>query len=141
MSEITFSNETVQYISLASKCTGARIKDCVVEDNRIVFVVEKGDMGVAIGRKGKNLERLRTLFKKNVKFVELDEDKKRFIQNLCKPYKADDITIEGDNNKSIAKIKVKVRDKSKLIGKGGKNINMIRMLARRHHSIKDVQIK
>ena len=32
-------------------------------------------------------------------------------------------------------------DKSKLIGKGGRNIDMIRKLASRHHSIKDVQIK
>ena len=40
----------------------------------------------------------------------------------------------------IAKIEVNTRDKSKLIGKGGRNINMIRNLARRHHTIKDVQI-
>lgn len=140
MSEITFSNETVQYISLASKYSGAIIKDCIVEDDRIFFVVEKGNMGVAIGSKAKNLEKMRTLFKKNVKFVEFDEDKKRFVENLCKPYKVNSIDIEGDDA-SIVKIKVNPRDKSKLIGKGGININMIRKLARRHHSIKDVQIK
>ena len=97
-------------------------------------------MGVAIGSKAKNLEKMRTLFKKNVKFVEFDEDKKRFVENLCKPYKVNSIDMEGDDA-SIVKIKVNPRDKSKLIGKGGININMIRKLARRHHSIKDVQIK
>lgn len=141
MSEITFSNETVQYLSLASKYSGANIKDCVVEDDRIIFVVEKGDMGVAIGSKAKNLEKLRTLFKKNVKFVEFDEDKKRFVENLCKPYKVNSINIEGNDDASIVKIEVNPRDKSKLIGKGGRNVNMIRKLARRHHTIKDVQIK
>ena len=95
MSEITFSNETVQYISLATKLSGAIIKDCVVEDDRIIFVVEKGNMGVAIGIKAKNLEKLRTLFKKSVKFVEIDEDKKKFIENLCKPYDVKSIEIEG----------------------------------------------
>ena len=140
MSEITFSNETVQYISLASKYSGASIKDCVIEDDRIIFVVNKGDMGIAIGSKAKKLEKMRILFKKNVKFVEFDDDKKRFIENLCKPYKINNIDIEGDNS-SVVKIEVNPRDKSKLIGKGGRNINMIRKLARRHHTIKDVQIK
>lgn len=140
MSEIIFSNETVQYISLATKFSGAIIKDCIVEDDRIIFVVEKGNMGVAIGSKAKNLEKLRTLFKKSVKFVEFDENKKKFIENLCKPYGVNSIGIEGNDNAALVKIEVNPRDKSKLIGKGGRNINMIRKLAQRHHTINDVQI-
>lgn len=140
MTEITLSNETVQYINLASKYSGASIKDCVVTDDRIVFVVEKGQLGIAIGSKAKKLEKLRNLLKKNVKFVEFDEDKKKFIQNLCKPHIVNNIIFEGDDNESIVKVEVSPRDKSKLIGKGGRNINMIRQLAQRHHPIKDVQI-
>lgn len=143
MSEITFSNETVQYINMASKYSKASIKDCLVEDDRIIFVVEKGQLGIAIGSKAKNLEKLRTLFKKNIKFVEFDDDKERFIRNLCKPYQINNIIIEGDENSSMVRVRIEVspRDKSKLIGKGGRNINMIRKLAQRHHPIKDVQIK
>ncbi len=140
MSEITFSNETVQYISLANKYSGANIIDCITEDDRVVFVVQKGNLGIAIGSKAKKLEKLRTLLKKNIKFVEFDEDKQRFIRNLCKPYDVKNVVIEGDESECIAKIEVNTRDKSKLIGKGGRNINMIRTLARRHHTIKDVQI-
>ena len=142
MAEITFSNETVQYINMASKYSKASIKDCLVEDDRIIFVVEKGQLGIAIGSKAKNLEKLRTLFKKNIKFVEFDDDKERFIRNLCKPYQISNIITEGDEN-SMARVRIEVspRDKSKLIGKGGRNINMIRKLAQRHHPIKDVQIK
>jgi N utilization substance protein A len=143
MVEITFSNETVQYINMASKYSKASIKDCLVEDDRIIFVVEKGQLGIAIGSKAKNLEKLRTLFKKNIKFVEFDDDKERFIRNLCKPYQISNIITEGDENSSMVRVRIEVspRDKSKLIGKGGRNINMIRKLAQRHHPIKDVQIK
>jgi len=143
MAEITFSNETVQYINMASKYSKASIKDCLVEDDRIIFVVEKGQLGIAIGSKAKNLEKLRTLFKKNIKFVEFDDDKERFIRNLCKPYQISNIITEGDENSSMVRVRIEVspRDKSKLIGKGGRNINMIRKLAQRHHPIKDVQIK
>jgi len=140
MSEIVLSNETVQYINLASKYTGAGIKDCVVEDDRVVFIVEKGQLGIAIGSKAKNLEKLRMLFKKIVKFVEFDEDKTRFVANLCKPYNITKVTFEENDGTSVARIEVNPRDKSKLIGKGGRNINMIRKMAQRHHQIKDVQI-
>ena len=141
MAEITFSNETVQYINMASKYSKASIKDCLVEDDRIIFVVEKGQLGIAIGSKAKNLEKLRTLFKKNIKFVEFDDDRERFIRNLCKPYQINNVIIDGEDNSSMVRIEVSPRDKSKLIGKGGRNINMIRKLAQRHHPIKDVQIK
>jgi len=141
MGEITFSNETVQYMNLASKQTGAHIKDCIVEDDRIVFVVGRGHLGAAIGSKAKNLEKLRNMFKKNVKFVEFDSDSSRFVQNLCKPYSVSNIIVEGEEDNKIIKIEVSPRDKSKLIGKEGRNINLIRKIAQRHHPIKDVQIK
>jgi N utilization substance protein A len=140
MAEITLSNETVQLINLASKHSGALIKDCLVEEDRIIFVVEKGQLGIAIGSKAKNLEKLRQLFKKNIKFVEFDQDQKQFIQNLCKPHQITNIVVDGDENARIVKLTVNPRDKSKLIGKDGRNINMIRKLAQRHHPIKDVQI-
>jgi N utilization substance protein A len=140
MAEIILSNETVQCINLASKHTGAGIRDCVVDDDRVVFVVEKGQLGIAIGNKAKNLEKLRSLFKKTVKFVEFDADKTKFVKNLCKPYEVTKVTLEGADDASVVRIEVNPRDKSKLIGKGGRNINMIRKLAQRHHPIKDVQI-
>jgi transcription antitermination factor NusA-like protein len=49
--------------------------------------------------------------------------------------------MEGENDSVIAKIEVDISDKSKIIGKAGRNIEIIRKLASRHHSIKDVQIK
>lgn len=140
MAEIILSNETVQYINIASKYSGANIMDCIVEDDRVVFIVEKGQLGIAIGSKAKNLEKLRSLFKKNVRFVEFDDDKTRFVRNLCKPYEVTKVSFEENDGGSVAKIEVHAKDKSKLIGKGGRNINMIRKMAQRHHLIKDVQI-
>ena len=140
MSEIMISNEAMQFITMASKILKIDILDCMIVDDLLVFIVRKGQLGVAIGSKAKNLEKLRNLFNKNIKFVESDSDKKRFIINLCKPYKLNNVLFEENNNISIAKVEVTSSDKSKLIGKGGKNIEIIRKLARRHHSINDVQI-
>jgi N utilization substance protein A len=140
MSEIMISNEVMQYINLASKVTKTDILDCMITDEKIIFIVRKGFIGIAIGLKAKNIEKLKTLFKKNIKFVEFDEDKQKFLINLCKPYKVKQITIDGEKDSCIAKLNVDITDKSKIIGRGGKNIEIIRDLAKRHHGIRDVQI-
>ena len=141
MTDIMLSNETMQYINMASSVTKTDILDCMITEDKLIFIVKKGQLGAAIGIKAKNLERLRNLFKKTIKFVEFDEDKERFIINLFKPYKITNIQLEGENDSTVAKVEVEVSDKSKIIGKGGRNIDIIRQLARRHLLIKDVQIK
>ena len=141
MTDIMFSNEDMQYINMAINVTKTNIMDCLNLEDRVIFIVQKGQLGAAIGTKAKNLERLRSLFKKTIKFVEFDEDKEKFIINLFKPYKVNNITLEGDDESIVAKVQVDISEKSKVIGKGGRNIELIRNLARRHHSIKDVQIK
>jgi N utilization substance protein A len=141
MTDILLSNENMQYINMASKITKTDILDCVISDDKLIFIVRQGQLGAAIGIKAKNLEKLRTVFKKNIKFVEFHDDKEQFIVNLCKPYKVKNVSIEGEENSPVAKIEVEVSDKSKIIGKGGRNIEIIRQLAQRHHSFKDVQVK
>jgi N utilization substance protein A len=141
MTDIMISNETMQYINMASGVTKTDILDCMIADDKLIFIVKKGQLGAAIGIKAKNLERLRNLFKKNIKFVEFDEDKEKFIINLFKPYKINNVILEGEDDSAVVKVEVDVSDKSKIIGKGGRNIDIIRKLAHRHHSIKDVQIK
>jgi N utilization substance protein A len=141
MSEIMISKEAMQYIHMAGNLLKIDILDCIVSDDRLVFIVRKGQLGIAIGSKGKNLEKLRKLFKKNIKFVESDSDTKKFIHNLCKPYTVKDISVDGEGSGAVVKIQVDPADKSKLIGRGGSNIEIIRQLAQRHHSVKDVQIK
>ncbi len=140
MTEIAFSNEIMQYINMASNILKIDVIDCMVTEDKLIFIVKKGQLGIAIGSKAKNLEKLRRLFKKNIKFVEFDEDKERFILNLCKPYKINNITLDGSGDSIVAKVEVATSDKSKIIGRGGRNIDIIRKLAHRHHSIKDVQI-
>ena len=141
MTDILLSNQDMQFINMASNITKTHIMDCINLEDRIIFIVQKGQLGAAIGIKAKNLERLRSLFKKMIKFVEFDDNKETFIINLFKPYKINNITLEGEDDSVVAKVEVNVSDKSKIIGKGGRNIEIIRNLARRHHAIKDVQIK
>jgi N utilization substance protein A len=141
MSDISLSTDAMKYIRMATQLIHVDILDCLIADDKLIFVVRKGQLGAAIGKKAKNLGLLRNRFKKTIKFVEEDDDKAQFIQNLCKPYEITDIQIMGSEDEPVASITVSASDKSKLIGKNGRNIEMIRDLAKRHHNFKDVQIK
>ncbi|MCD6410821.1 MAG: NusA-like transcription termination signal-binding factor [Thermoplasmata archaeon] len=140
MREITLSDEEIRRIRVASDVTKVDILDCVEADDRIVFVVRKGLIGFALGKNARNLEILRNLFKKNIWFVEFDENEENFIRNLFKPFEVKSVTIERVGNRNVAKVEVKQREKSRIIGKGGKNVQLMRALAKRHSSVDDIQI-
>lgn len=141
MAEISLTTDIMKYINTATQLINVDILDCLLIEERLVFVVRKGQLGAAIGKKAKNLERLRSLFNKTIKFVEEDPDKLQFIRNLCKPYEVKEISVSGPEDATVVRITVPSSDKSKLIGKNGQNIDIIRKLAQRHHNFKDVQIK
>ncbi len=141
MAERVISNEDMQKIRLATSITKADVIDCVEDDDTIVFVVSRGFLGVAIGKNARNIERLKEIFKKNVRFVELDDDEERFVANLFKPFKIEEIRIEKVGNRNVARLKVPPKDKTRIIGKGGKNVRLARMIVQRHSSIDDIQIQ
>lgn len=156
MTDLNLSMETIGLITEAEKRLRARIKDAVDEGERIVFITEKGHLGQALGKEAKNLQMMRDLLKKDVKFVEWDEDKQIFIRNLFKPYDVASIRMEtlsvavpGEVDaagqpvtriKIRAIVEVEAKDKGKAIGKGGRNISSIRHIAKRHQEIDEVQV-
>lgn len=156
MTDLNLSMETIGLITEAEKRLRARIKDAVDEGERIVFITEKGHLGQALGKEAKNLQMMRDLLKKDVKFVEWDEDKQIFIRNLFKPYDVASIRMEtlavavpGEmdaTGQPVTKIRIRAiveveaKDKGKAIGKGGRNISSIRHIAKRHQEIDEVQV-
>ena len=118
------------------------ILDCVVEEERVTFIVQKGHLGLAIGKESRNLLRLKGLLKKDVKVVEFDEDHVTFVTNLFKPFKAQTVTVERKRGGGplVATVQLAEEEKGKAIGKGGKNVNLVRALARRHHEIDEVKV-
>jgi N utilization substance protein A len=58
---IKFTTNEIRYIALFESMTGAMVKDCIVDDEngKVTFLVKKGDMGLAIGKKEAQLPRSR----------------------------------------------------------------------------------
>ncbi len=137
---VKLSAESIRYLTLFENLTGASVKDCLVYDDKVVFVVKRGEMGIAIGKGGINVERARELIGKRIEIIEHSDDPAEFIANIFKPIKVNVRLMERGGAK-IAQISVSPDLKGIVIGKGGKNINKAKELAKRHHDIEDVIVR
>ncbi|MBC7128853.1 MAG: NusA-like transcription termination signal-binding factor [Thermoplasmatales archaeon] len=136
--KIKLTQEEMNYINIAEGFIHTPIIDCVGKEDRITFIVEKGRLGKAVGKEAKNIKKLEEIFKKEVRIVEYDTDIKQFIVNLFKPFKLDKIIFDEKEKK--ASVVVNPNDKGKAIGKDGRNIKIIREIAKRHHDIEELKV-
>jgi len=130
-------------IALFETMTGAVVEDCVIDDknDRIIFVVKKGHMGLAIGKRGRKVKLLEKLMRKKLEVVEYSEDVREFLANALKPVRIQGIRLtERPDGRKIAVVSVDPKDKARAIGKNGRNAEKLRLLARRYFGIDNVMI-
>ena len=130
-------------IALFETMTGAVVEDCVVDDknDRIIFVVKKGHMGLAIGKRGRKVKLLEKLMRKKLEVVEYSEDVREFLANALKPVRIQGIRLtERPDGRKIAVVSVDPKDKARAIGRNGRNAEKLRLLARRYFGIDNVMI-
>ena len=133
----------MRYIALFENMTGAMAVDCVVDDDndRIIFVIKGDQMGMAIGKKGCNINRVKDSIRKDIEIVEHSDDAKEFIKNIFHPTQVKNVEIVNKKDKLLAYVDVNGKDKGIAIGKGGRNIRKAKILAHRHHKIDDVFVR
>ena len=138
MGEIRLTTESIQYIALFENMTKAKILDCILEEDRLVYVVKQGDMGLAIGKNGENINRVKKALDKPIELIEYSDDPITFLKNAFGPVSLNSANIINKNEKLLAYAEVHNKEKGLAIGRNGKNIEKVKMLARRHHNIEDV---
>lgn len=138
MGEIKLSTEGIRYIALFEKITGAAVKDCIIDDGRIIYVIKAGDMGAAIGKNGEHINRVKKAVDKQIDLVEYSDEPVVFIKNAFSPITLKSVNITVRNNKRLAYVEVPNKDKGLAIGRNGKNIEKVKLVAKRHHDIDDV---
>lgn len=141
---IKFTTNEIRYIALFESMTGAMVKDCIVDDEngKITFLVKKGDMGLAIGKRGSTVTKVQKTVDKGVEVIEHSEDPVEFISNLMAPAQLRSIRIlQRENGEKIATVETDGKNKRTAIGKGGQNIERARLLAKRQHNISNIVIK
>ena len=143
MPEFKLSSEQLSLLSMFNSMTGATARDCVVDEkqNRLIFVVAKGQMGLAIGKEGASVKKIERAVKKPVEVVEWTDDISEFVKNgLGARYVTEVRVSESLDGKKGVVIVVDPKKKGAALGMGGRNAEKVRMLAKRYFDVSNVQI-
>lgn len=143
MTEVKLTTEGIRYIALFESLTGAIARDCYVDDenDRVIFVVKKGDMGLAIGKNGNNINRVKKSIGKHIEIVEYSDEVDEFVANALQPVFVKKVHVVVKENRKLAYVEVMSKDRGIAIGKNGRNIQKAKVLAQRHYGLEDVIIQ
>lgn len=143
MAEVKLTEDCMRLISQFESLTGAGSRDCVIDERngRLIFVVNPGDMGLAIGKKGASIKKASETMGKKIEVVEYNSNPEQFIKNCFLPAKVISMKFEGEPGQQTVLVDVRDEDRGIAIGKDGKNIFKAKKLAQRQHNILDVQIQ
>ncbi len=143
MPAVKLSQTEMQYITILQGIVNVTIKDCIVdeEDNKVIFVVSGGQAGLAIGKRGMNINKLKEMIAKDVEIIEHSSDPAKFIRNCFLPIIIREVIFLDRRNGKAATVEVDNKDKGRAIGRSGKNINKVKSLVLRQFDIVDVMIK
>jgi N utilization substance protein A len=139
-SRIKLTGEEMRLIALFENITGATANDCIIDSDRIIYLAKPGEMGLAIGTGGKNINMLRKMTGKPIEVVEFSETVDGLVRNCLAPAKVKEIRITDRPDRKIVVVEVEPRDKALAIGKNGRTIDKTRMLAKRYYQVDHVQI-
>jgi transcription termination/antitermination protein NusA len=141
--KIKLTSDELRLMSLFQNITGAVARDCIVDDrmDRVIFVVNKGQMGLAIGKGGSTIKQLQNVVSKKVELVEYSDDPSAFLSNVLNSEMINEIKINDKfDGTRQAVVVVDQRKKGVVVGKEGRNAEKARLLAKRYFQISTVMI-
>ena len=140
---IKLTTDQMRLISLFQNVTKATARDCLDDEkqDRVIFVVNEGKMGLAIGKGGSNIKSLQNILKRNVELVEHFDDPIKFLKNILNPKFVNEVKLDTKpDGSSQATIIVEHGKKGLVVGREGRNAEKARLLAKRYFNISSVLI-
>ncbi len=137
MSKIVYDEMSMKFMVLFETMTKANLKDCIINDDIIFFIVEENQIGKAIGKQGSNIRNLQKALKRRIKIIEYSNDLIKFINNFIYPIKAKDIK----NEDGVIKIMTPdIESRGVLIGKNATNLRSFESVVKRYFPIEEIKI-
>ena len=140
---IKITSEAFTLMSLFQKVTGAMARDCIVDNKvgRVIFLVNNGEMGLAIGKNGQSIKNIQKSIGKTIELVEYSDDPKKLILNALDSKYINDIKInEKSNGRTTATVQVELNKTGAIVGRAGRNAEKARLLAKRYFEINTIKI-
>ena len=138
MNKIIFDATILKYMSIFSTTTRIQPRDCINDENGVLFVVPSGDIARAIGSGGSHIRRIENILKKRVRVVEYEDNLIAFIEKLSYPARIKEIR-QDEEIVSITALDNESR--GKLIGRNAANLRRMESIAKRYFPLKEIKVK
>ncbi len=139
MSAIVIDQATIQVMQMFEAFTRVPLKDCVVTESHITFIVPPGEAGRAIGAKGATVKRLEEKLRRRVKVVEFSEDPAIFIRNLLSPLAVKE--VHQDPGDVLRIVPQDYRTRGLIIGRNAQNLRAVEAVVQRYFPIKELKVQ
>jgi len=138
LNRIKFDLETIKFIPIFENATKSKVKDCIVSESGLLFIVDENEASKAIGKGGQNAKLLERMFKKKIKIVEFSPKLEQFIRNVIHPLRVGEITSD---DKGIITLKGEdTQTKSMLIGRSATNLRTTENIVKRYFEIVEIKV-
>ncbi|UCH88480.1 MAG: NusA-like transcription termination signal-binding factor [Thermoplasmata archaeon] len=140
MCPVVLNDETMRCISLFENITRTQVKDCIIKEDKLIFIIPKNQVVYAVGKYGENIKRLKELYKKNIDIIGFSTELELFVRNVFHNFKIQEVRVENRGEKSFVHVNVDLREKGKIIGKNGQNLKLAKEIVARHFDVADIII-
>jgi len=131
--------QLIGYINAFENITKARVKDCFFAKNNIlIFIVQPGELGKAIGKNGSNIKKLAIKLKHKIRVLGFDNDPVVFVKNILYPLNGYQINFK--NNKIVINTENKIL-KGKIYGRDRNNFKQVNEIFKKYFKGLDVAIE
>jgi transcription termination/antitermination protein NusA len=138
MTRIKYDINLMKFISFFENLTRSKVKDCIDSGSSLIYVVQKGEIGKAIGKNASNIKKVENMLKRKVRVIEFNEDVAKFVRNVLAPIKVEEVELVDS--------KVVIRDpnmkiKGMIIGRDASNLKKHKEIVSRYFPIEDIVVE
>ena len=129
------TTEQIKLMSVFQNVTGVVARDCIIEEDKTIFVVDSRKVGKAVGKNGKNVKKLEELLGKKIEVVGYSDDITRFVKNLFYPAHILAVTVSDKNGKKVAHVHMDKESRRMLESRLPSRMKVAKTLLKRYFNV------
>ena len=134
-----YDAQALQWMSLFEKVTKAKIKDFFLQQEKLCFIVQPGNLRKGLGPNKSNVAKMEKLTKRKVKVIEYSDDIKRFISNVFSPLKIVKMEFSDDGIVTLTGPDQKTR--GLMIGAQARNLRLYESVIQKYYpEVKEIKV-
>ncbi len=130
----------IHYINAFEDLAGVSARDCLARENEIIFLVNSKQMGLAIGKNGQTIAKVRERMGKNIELFEYGENAEDFVRKAFYQIKIRDLAFSEREGRKVLVASFDAEQRKKALQNLSK-LRKLKEILKRNYGIDDLILK